>query len=151
MRNVDRTLQNHRFFGVLADNGHGIHRFTVIKRRRIELCAEQQNIVPVRHRHFGAHCPADRFARHRHFVNFFHITRRRVVPRGGTVIRQVTAVRWRRGRLHFVGNRQQIGNRLFANRTAGKRGNRLAFLFLIVDCPANSAFVDGHKTPLFYF
>ena len=150
MGDIDRTLQYHRLFGVFTDHRGGVDRIVIVERRRIELGAEQEDAVPVRHRHLGAHGAADGFSGHSHLVDLRHVPAGRIVTGSCGVVIQTAGICLDR-RLLSRGDRYQIGNRLFAYRTAVHLGNQLLFLFLINNCAADQTFVNCHDNTSDYF
>ena len=68
-----RQSQNHRPLCVFADHRHRRNRRVFIQRRRIQLRAQNQDIVPVRHLHLRAHRLDDRLSGYRHLMNLFHV------------------------------------------------------------------------------
>ena len=70
---VDRHIQNHWLFGMLTNDCSGVHRLVLHKRRRIELGAQYQDIIPIGHFHLRAHGFDDRFSSDCHLMDFCHV------------------------------------------------------------------------------
>ena len=79
MRYEDRIFRYQRPFSVLAQYYGRAHLFLVQQRRRIQLSAQNQNIVPVRHLHLGTHSTTNGLAGDSHFMNLGHIAIRSIM------------------------------------------------------------------------
>ena len=146
VRDVDRAFQHHGLFGVLADDGAGIHGLAVQQRRGIELGPQQQDVVPAGHGHQGAHGGVDDLAGNCHFMDLRHIAGALVLPGEAGVVGQ-GAGGHRRGGLRcggVVGYLFEFVQRLLADGAGAELGKGLALFFLVVDVTADSALVNRH-------
>ena len=139
-----------------------------LKRRRIQLCAQHQNIVPAGHLHLCSHRLDGGSARDRHLMNFLHVT---VITVRLTRLLRVMQIH------AFPGNRScrripihrrfrypcclirsvrqhrlKLLCRLFAHGTFRQFGKRFSFRLLIIHIPAHTAFkYHCHTLLLFIF
>ena len=149
MGDIDRPFQHHGLFGVLADDGAGIHGLAVQQGRRVELGSQQQDVVPAGHGHQGAHGGVDALAADRHLMDLRHVARRLVLPREAGVVGQSAGGRSGSGRRRgsVVGDLFEFVQRLLADGAGAELGKGLALFFLVIDVAADSAFVNRHDDP----
>ncbi len=126
------------------------------RRRWVQLCAEKQDLVPVRHGHLGTHSSMKSFTGHRYIVNLIHVTAAIVVSYKGPIVRQFTFrfFLWCRCRWLSSGHRIalivldhfKIVNRRSTHETRVDVGNLHALFFFIKDVLTHSALIFCHYT-----
>src|SRR5699024_1987716 len=128
--------------------GRGAYRGVFFQRHRVELRAQDQNLIPVWHWQFGAHGSRLAFAAHRHLMDFLH------VPAGGVIadeflrvvqLQRLGAHRFSAAVLPVEG--ELLGG-LVADRAFAECGEGSPFGFLVIDIPAYAASVLGHVVRL---
>ena len=77
---VYRMTQDQRLFGIGANHRSGVHVRMFLQRRRVQLCPQQEDIIPSRHGHLRSHRLDNRFSRHRHFMDLCHVTHISILP-----------------------------------------------------------------------
>ena len=138
--NIHRTVQHHGLLRMLPNHSPGLHRSVILQWRRIQLRAQQQDIVPAWHGHLCSHSPADGTTGHSHLMDLFHVSATLVYSGIGFVISQrcgrklhssgrfcfhcIGGCRYRTGncirfRFFSIRNLFKIGNRLLTDRAAG--------------------------------
>ena len=71
---IDRAFEHHGLFCMCSYDCSDGHSFIVVKRRRVKLCSEKEDVLPFWQRQLSAHSSVKGFALYSHIMDLIHVS-----------------------------------------------------------------------------